>query len=963
MEQAYTFEDDQETLPSFVWFRPDEQTKYPEYSPDDERWCPRMYRGMTEAEILKSLVQQGMKEKGFDGKPEYEARIERELSVILGKQFERYFLIIWDIMWYCRRNGIEYGIARGSGASSLVGYCLKITGVDPLKYNLLFERFLDPERDDAPDYDLDIQDTRRGEIKRYLEQKYGEEHVAGIATYGTYSIKSAFKAACRVMSVPFKEAAQASEVIVTDEDLFHPDLATFHRKYPEVIKITKGLMGRISNTGRHAAGVVVADKPLTDYVSIETRKIPNVDGREAVVAADKNLTEQIGLIKIDLLGLKALTIVSDAVENVRKSTGRLIDWKNLTEDSERVFKMLSDGHTQMIFQAEESASTNLILEMGVHNFDELVTSNALVRSGAYNEFGPEYIAVKKGHKKPKYPTEGSKGFLTDTLSFPVFQEQSMQIIQEVAGMSVGESNQIRRLTAKKQDKSTLAPFKSKFIEGCLSNGVSKKEAEKLWTGLETTAEYQFNKCLVGDTKIVSRDHGEITLLEARDLIDNGQELYILGPSSIKAERVGQETYHRVVEILDAGEQETVSIWIDSETEIVSSLNHKHYLYNRWKEAYRIHKNDSIWTRDGRVRVGGRTYKGIQQTYDVVLDTEPHAFYANGFLTHNSHAVSYSKLTYAMAYLKCYYPGEFVAAVLKNETDPGKISSYLAECNRLGLKVNTPDINKSDIHYTYEDGEIYMGLSAVKYISDKSAEKLIAKRPYESYKQFMEVVFEKGSGINTRMAKSLEAIGAIRVPDKTYDEAYVKSNYFEYLGIPSFGDVTFTENMKKRITRLEDFKEDDIKVILGVVQEIVSKNGWTRISVVDETAQGSFFASRPDEVKKGSRYLMLVNGNSLVDKLDLSDYDSKYPLVKYLNGEYLSGIWIVGGSFRTTKSGKPMATIVYTYGEDLRSFMAIGEQNIQKIKAEALRGTKVKLALSKDGKWMENVRANKQSNPR
>lgn len=1335
VEQAYTFEDDQETLPSFVWFRPDEQTKYPEYSPDDDRWCPPMYRDKSEAEVLKSLVRQGMKEKGFDGKPEYEERIERELSVILGKKFERYFLIIWDIMWYCRRNDIEYGIARGclapgtkvltphgftqienlkpgdevfdgdgnpveipkvfeydstedlveiktwfgangnamtadhkvlvskalrtgntgakqkiysddisdpewiradqveigdfmlnpqtkldddyqfvvdqpvyeyksgnqyvtqgtkrvvpeeyemsydlgkffgwfisdgwirsdekrseiglccnlddddsdieklffslfqqdatryqsktkkvvqyvishtglcnairalfsdykftsgtkyipnelfrtgedfrrglldglwigdgsrsggkstyttvsprladdvyrlllslgmpagvkkglrteirkefggpreyyeykvasvydfdkprsvrvrkignfigqrvrevsmvenesnrvydfsvpttnsyvtdnyivhnSGASSLVGYCLKITGVDPLEHNLLFERFLDPERDDAPDYDLDIQDTRRGEIKRYLEQKYGEDHVAGIATYGTYSIKSAFKAACRVMSVPFKEAAIASEVIIDDDDINHPSLNTFHKKYPEVRDITKGLMGRISNTGRHAAGVVVADKPLTDYVSIETRKIPNEDGREAVVAADKNLTEQIGLVKIDLLGLKALTIVADAVENVRKSSGRLIDWKNLTEDNERVFKMLSDGHTQMVFQAEESASTNLILEMKVNNFDELVTSNALVRSGAYNEFGPEYIAVKKGHKKPKYPTEDSKSFLTDTLSFPVFQEQSMQIIQEVAGMTVGESNQIRRLTAKKQDKSTLAPFKDKFIQGCIGNGVSKKEAEKLWTGLETTAEYQFNKCLVGSTKVVSRDHGEITILEAIDIIDRGEELYILGPKSIKAERVGEETYHRVEEITDGGEQETVSIWTDSETEIVSSFDHKHYLYNRWKEAYRIHKNDSIWTRNGRVRVGGRTYAGIQQTYDIVLATEPHAFYANGFLTHNSHAVSYSKLTYAMAYLKCFYPGEFVAAVLKSETDPGKISSYLAECNRLGLKVNRPDVNKSDIHYTYKDGEIYMGLSAVKYISDKTAEKIIARRPYNTYKEFMEVVFEKGSGLNTRMAKALEAIGAIRTPDKTYDEAYVKSNYFEYLGIPSFDDVTLTPNMRNRITRLEDLKEEGISVILGVVQEIVSKNGWTRISVVDETAQGSFFVSRPDEVKKGSRYLMLVNGNSMVDKLDLSEYDSKYPIARYLNGEYLNNIWVVGGSFRTTKSGKPMATIIYTYGEDLRSFMAIGHDKMAKIKTEARRGKRIKLALSKDGKWMENVRA-------
>ena len=954
VNQAYTFMDNQETLPRFVWFRPDQQADFPEYSPDDERWTPPAFRGMDEAEVLKKLVRQGMDEKGFTGVKEYEDRIDHELNVILSKKFERYFLIIWDIMFFCRRAGIEYGIARGSGASSLVGYCLKITGVDPLKYNLLFERFLDPERDDAPDYDLDIQDTRRGEVKRYLEQKYGSDHVAGIATYGTYSIKSAFKAACRVMSVPYSEAEAAAQEIVEETDL--DKLKAFNAKYPDVRDITLELIGKIANTGRHAAGVVVADKPLTEYVSIETRSIPNEDGREAVVAADKNLSEQIGLVKIDLLGLKALTIIADAVANVKESKGKLIDWKNLEENDDRVFKMLSDGYTQMIFQAEESASTNLILEMKVTNFDELVTSNALVRSGAYNAFGPDYIAVKKGHKKAKYPTEESKEFLSDSLGFAVMQEQSMQIVQKVAGMTVGESNQIRRLTAKKKDKSTLAPFKKKFIEGCLSNGVSKAQAEKLWQELETTAEYQFNKCLVGDTVVETRDHGSITIDEVIDLMEAGEEVYVAGPDSINKEKVGDKTWHKITEIIDSGEQETVTIWLDSNRQITSSFTHKHRLNNRWKEAHRIHKNDVIWTDEGKVRVAGRKYSGIKQTYDICLESEPHAFYANGFLTHNSHAVSYSKLTYAMAYLKCHYPGEFVAAVLKNETNTGKLSAYFAECNRLGLKINPPDINKSDIHYTFKDGEIYMGLSSVKYISDKSAEKIIARRPYNSYQDFKSVVFEKGSGINTRMAKALDAIGAIRVPGKIYDSAVIKANYFEYLGIPNFDDTTITDTMRSRITPLEHFVDSEIAVVMGVVQDIVSKNGWNRISVVDETGQGSFFVSRPDEVKKGSRYLMLVDGNSLVDKIDLANYDSNHPIARYLNGKMKEGIWVVGGSFRTTKAGKPMANIVYTYGTELRSFMSVGAENIAKIKRECRRGKRIKLALSKDGKWMDNVKS-------
>jgi len=310
----------------------------------------------------------------------------------------------------------------------------------------------------------------------------------------------------------------------------------------------------------------------------------------------------------------------------------------------------------------------------------------------------------------------------------------------------------------------------------------------------------------------------------------------------------------------------------------------------------------------------------------------------------------------MAYLKCHYPGEFVAAVLKNETNTGKLSAYFAECNRLGLKINPPDINKSDIHYTFKDGEIYMGLSAVKYISDKSAEKIIARRPYNSYQDFKDVVFEKGSGINTRMAKSLDAIGAIRVPGKIYNDADIKANYFEYLGIPNFDDTTLTEEMRKRITPLEHFSDKSIAVVMGVVQDITSKNGWTRVSVVDETGQGSFFVSKPDEVKKGHRYLMLVDGNSLVDKVDLAEYDSKHPIAQYLNGKMKKEIHVVGGSFRVTKSNKPMATIVYTYGEELRSFMSVGAENIAKIKRECKRGKRIKLALSKDGKWMDNVKS-------
>lgn len=962
-KQAYTFLDNQETLPEFSWHRPDEEVKLMEdfnkMSPEQQESFDlesaiqktkeplhKRYDGLSESELLRELVRHGMKMHGYAGKPEYEDRAEFELDIILSKGFERYFLIIWDIMLFCRRNDITYGLGRGSGASSLVGHVLKITGVDPIKHNLLFARFLDYEREDYPDYDLDIQDNRRIEIKEYLIKKYGEEHVAGIATFEYFSEKSAFKAAGRVFNVPFKEMNDATKLVNEYDDI---EIACRKIDQPGMKQLAQSLYGRLSGTGRHAAGVVITDKPITDYVSVETRKASEEGkDREAVVAVDKNVAEQIGLIKIDLLGLVNLSIIDTAAKIVHKTRGNSIDWKKLEPTDEKVFQMLSDGHTAAVFQAEQSASTNLILEMGVHNFDELVTSNALVRSGAYNAFGPDYIATKKGYKKPKYPTESSKEFLEDSLGFAVMQEQSMLICQHVAGMSVGDANLVRKLTAKKKDKSTLAPFKDKFIAGCLSNGVSNKEAEKLWSNLETTAEYQFNKCLAHDTTVEEIALGKITVQELHDYVKAGNHARILGPEHINGADVSGKVYHSVVDVYDNGAKPTMRIMTSSDNYIDATLNHKHRLSKRWKEAYRIHHNDPIWTDEGKKKVTMRRYAGIQQTYDVELATEPHAFYANGFVTHNSHAVAYSMLSYACAYFKYYYPGEYMTAVLTHTSDPAEISAYLAECKRLGLKVNPPDVNKSDKNYAYKNGEIYMGLSSVKYISDKLAERIIKARGsgFETYQELEDKVYEKGSGLNSRMLASLKAIGAVRLPGIDVNEKEVKSNFYEYLGIPSFDDVALTSEMRSRVTQMKDYDESGTQVLLGIVQKVVSKNGWNRAEVIDAESSASFFMDNADDVVKGQRYLMLVSKNSLIDKVNLSDYDSKRPMVRWLNGEFESGTYIVWAKASVTKNGKTIATIVYSHNGSLRYCMAFG-QKVALAKKTCSPGKEVKLAI---GDW-------------
>lgn len=1096
VKQAYTLEEGLETLPT-------------DLSILDS--IPESLKHMSNADLLRKICTDRMNALGFAGKPEYEQRLERELGVILGKDFSVYFIMIYDIMKFCRDNGIVYGVGRGSACGSLVSYLLRITGVDPLEYNLLFERFLDESRSDMPDIDIDVQGNRRAEVKRYIERTYGKDHVAGIATYGYYQPAAAFKAAARVLGIPY---AKANDVTINSLD----DIpSAMESEFPGLKILTKSLIGQMSNTGLHAAGVVVSDKPITEYAPIETRKIPNEDAREAVVAMDKKVTEAVGLVKIDLLGLKTLSVVDDAIRIAEKSGEMKVrfDWKNMKQDDPAVYKMLSQGYTASVFQAEESASTNLLGKMKVKNFTELYTSNALVRSGAWNAFGDDYIATMRGQKKPWFPTEESKEFLEDTLGFCVpgeqeimtpagpvkmkdlevldkvcgefdenivlkkvdtgykecveiqthdgrvvelsedhpvktidgwkragdlteedyliegdislnedkytinseaiflagaiaeveltnmeyqridrvkavkkvgkkscydiqvtgdhtflvddivthnctFQEQTMLMCQQVAGMSAQDSNAIRRLTAKKEDPKLLAPYKDGFIRGCIANGVPKEDAQRMWHDIEVTSEYQFNKCLAGDTVVTTKQYGDITIKDLYDKFSANPNLdiQVLGPESIRQRDVGQPVWHNVKDVMFQGNRPTVRVKTSSDTYIDSTYNHRHRLTKTWKQAGRIWQHDRIVTIDGAKTVYERRYNGYQDVYDIELESEPHAFYANGFVTHNSHAVAYSLLTYATAYLKRYYPGPWMTAVLNNETDTGKISTYLAECRRLGIDVKVPHVNKAEAQYSYKDGVIYMGLASVKFISDKSAEKIIAQRPYESYKHFQEVVFAKGSGINSRMSASLNAIGALEFEDNPVNMREAKMNYFEILGIPSFDDIMLPEKMRQRLTPLSEFSGKKVQIVMGVVNDITSKANWSRADLIDDESSATFFMNSPDQLKKGHRYVCLVAENSLMDAVDLSDLgdnDVKHPLMRWLNGDMDDGTYIVGGSFRTTKNGKDMATAVYSHNGNLNKFLALGDK-VKLFKQTCKRGTKVlRLNLSPDGVWFNGAR--------
>lgn len=442
-------------------------------------------------EILERKAWAGLKELGLDRNEKYRERLEFELKVIKDKDFSTYFLIVADMLDWARKQNILVGPGRGSAAGSLVCYALSITRLDPIKRGLLFFRFINPERAGFPDIDCDIQDSRRVEVMEYLRRKY--KHVANIATVQFFKGASAVKAAARVYKIPVGEVNKATKKIDTwEEYLTSPETQAFRNKYPEVTALASELVGRISTRGKHPAGIVLGSEPLSNYVPIETAKDAQLDERVWLAANDMKEVEDIGLVKIDLLGLKTLSVVNDTLTYIKERRGIDIDLYSINLDDKGVYEMLSRGHTKGVFQFEAGASTRALLEIGgVSEFSDLVAATALVRPGAMDSIGPEYIARKKGKVPVAYAHPCMESFTKTTYGEILYQEQVMLTMTELAGMSMATADKVRKIIGKKRDVSEFEQYREEFVEGA-SQKVDRAVAEKLWHDFEAHANYSFN---------------------------------------------------------------------------------------------------------------------------------------------------------------------------------------------------------------------------------------------------------------------------------------------------------------------------------------------------------------------------------------------------------------------------------------------------------------------------------------
>lgn len=469
--------------------------------------------GYTTSGYFRELCQKGLVERyGEDYPEEYKERLEYELNTIENMGYVEYFLIVWDFINFAKQNNIMVGPGRGSAAGSIVAYTLKITDIDPMKYSLLFERFLNPERVSMPDIDIDFCYERREEVIDYVKRKYGEDHVAQIITFGTMGAKIAIRDVARVLNVSYNKADQIAKEIpfelgmtidkAMDSNPTLVDLYESDAEAREVIDISKRLEGTLRHASTHAAGVVIARNPVDEYV-------PLYKHQDSITTQFTMTTlEELGLLKMDFLGLRTLTVIRDALDLIElnrdiKGYTEHIDFSKMEYDDDEVFETLSQGNTLGVFQLESSGMRNFMKQLKPNSFEDIVAGISLFRPGPMDSI-PTYIENKNNPENVTYINDKLRPILEVTYGCLVYQEQVMQVVRDLAGYSYGRSDLVRRAMSKKKmdvmEEERQYFIHGKFddegnieIPGCIRNGISEEDANKIFDDMIDFARYAFNK--------------------------------------------------------------------------------------------------------------------------------------------------------------------------------------------------------------------------------------------------------------------------------------------------------------------------------------------------------------------------------------------------------------------------------------------------------------------------------------
>lgn len=589
--------------------------------------------GYTAFEYLNELCREGLKKRYQPVTDELWARLDYELDTIRSMGFVDYFLITWDFIKYAKDHNIMVGPGRGSAAGSIVSYALGITDIDPIKYNLLFERFLNPERVSMPDIDVDFCFERRQEVIDYVTRKYGKDKVVQIVTFGTMAARAVIRDVGRALDMPYAQVDTVAKMIPMENGItiekalqINKELSGLYESNPEVrnlIDMSKRLEGLPRHTSMHAAGVVIGKESIEEFVPLSRSSDDSITTQFTMTTL-----EELGLLKMDFLGLRTLTVIQNAqnLVNKNRSPENRFDIKNIDYSDSKVYDLIGSGKTDGVFQLESAGMKSFMKELKPRTLEDIIAGIALYRPGPM-DFIPKYIKGKNEAASIVYECPQLEPILAPTYGCIVYQEQVMQIVRELAGYSYGRSDLVRRAMAKKKEAVMIKERKNfvygneeEGVPGCISRGIPEEVANHIFDEMMDFAKYAFNK---------------------------------------------------------------------------------------------------------------------------------------------SHAAAYAVVSYQTAYLKCYYPVEFMAALMTSVIDnPGKVSEYIYTCKQMNIKILTPDINEGDAVFTVADGAIRFALSAIKGVGKPVIEAIVAEReengPFKSLKDFAERL--SGKEVNKRTIESFIKAG-------------------------------------------------------------------------------------------------------------------------------------------------------------------------------------------------------------
>lgn len=794
----------------------------------------------SEEDILLRLCKEGFYKKfrtSIESDPVYYNRLLEEYSIIKDKGFGNYLLIVWELCNFCKGNNILIS-TRGSVGGCLMAYLLDISTIDPLEHNLLFDRFINRERVDYPDIDIDIESDKQPLVKKHLSDIYGANKIAGVSNFNKMGI-SAIRDVARAFDVPLSEVSDFTEAMPSDPDMDSNEALeialntsegiTFNRKYPHVVEYASGLLNQIRGHSQHAAAVIIAPVDIAKFGRCNLVR----GKKELKINWDKYDAEHVGLVKLDILGLNQLNIFSHALRLIKEDTGEDIDLAHIDLEDKAVLEDINNGYNIGVFQLNTYASTKLLEEMQIKSFRHVVHAMALVRPGPNNMI-EEYVRRQRTNRWDRL-NDVYEELTSDTYGLLLFQEQIMLVINRIAGLPYSTADNIRRIISKKRNQAEFLEYEKLFKDGCRSTKLfTPSEADHFWDNLQNWARYGFNKCISGDMLLEVRINGSKYKLNIRKLFE-----IFDGKTSIDIlQKNGRTTsFNRVVGIYPNGIKDVFKVTTSGRNFIKATSNHRLLTGERYKLVSEIKPGIDYLAVKSRTSdkisyelVKSVIYQCREEVFDIEMEGPEHNFIANRVVSHNSHSVGYSLLAYQCAYLKHYFPTQFISGALTFGAKEKK--SYLVdEAYRLGVNIELPKVGLSDASKwkakKNDSTTLMIPFEEISTFGPANA-KIAAQKPSHAKSRGLLKFVEDKNLITTHNGKIGEILTLIN--------AYSDSETEITSEIADLFDFAIRPRLKKIFNYIDPTRREDLTSILSGNMKVIAKYFNGKASLVNANAK-------------------------------------------------------------------------------------------------------------------------------